>query len=236
MLSACSHGLPAVFLIRSGNFQIHSLLLNTKQSPSLKQPHKETLLSLLGSAKQEQHSVIAALTQKGGKILIVCYDRPVEKAASSRSWSIPKLKSTERKDTLTKQTSTPNGWWTRHPTHKVNGSEAAMADLTEVGEQLLWIIFAEQICHIGVFEIARPCTRGHGQGLQDRGGHGSGGGHRGGQQRFPPYIAEGRFQTECLHLLNHWSTNRNMKTFQHTWKYQQILFLFTEDVIKKKKL
>lgn len=42
-----------------------------------------------------------------------------------------------------------------------------MADLTEVSEELLRIIFAEQISHLRVLEIARPCTRGHGQGLED---------------------------------------------------------------------
>lgn len=53
------------------------------------------------------------------------------------------------------------------PTHKVNGSEAAVADLTEVSEQLLGIIFAEEICHLRILEIACPCTRGHGQGLEE---------------------------------------------------------------------
>lgn len=116
----------------------------------------------------------------------------------------------QHKDTRTKQTSTSNWRWTQHPTHKVNGSEAAMANLTEVSEQLLWIIFAEQICHIGVFEIARPCTRGHGQGLEDRRGHGSGRWHRGDQEILPGYIAGGRFQTESLHLFNNCLTKREI--------------------------
>ena len=41
-------------------------------------------------------------------------------------------------------------------THKVHSSEAAVADLTEVSEQNLRIIFAEEVCHLGVFQIARP--------------------------------------------------------------------------------
>ena len=57
---------------------------------------------------------------------------------------------------------------TSRPTHKVHGSKAAVADLTEVGEQLLRIIFAEEVSHVWVLQIARPCIRGHGQGLGGR--------------------------------------------------------------------
>lgn len=50
-------------------------------------------------------------------------------------------------------------------THKVNGAEAAVSDFSQVGEQLLRVIFAEEVGHVGVLQIARPNTRGHGQGL-----------------------------------------------------------------------
>lgn len=46
-----------------------------------------------------------------------------------------------------------------------------MADLTEVCKQLLRIIFAEEICHVRVLQIARPSIRGHGQGLDTRAEH-----------------------------------------------------------------
>lgn len=55
------------------------------------------------------------------------------------------------------------------PTHKIDSAEAAVADLTEVGKQLLRIIFAEELRHIRVLQIARPCTRGHGQRLEHNG-------------------------------------------------------------------
>lgn len=50
-------------------------------------------------------------------------------------------------------------------TYKVNGAEAAVSDLPQVGEQLLGVIFAEEVGHVGVLQVARPNTRGHGQGL-----------------------------------------------------------------------
>lgn len=59
-----------------------------------------------------------------------------------------------------------------HPTYKVNGSEAAVTDLTEISKQLFWIIFAKQIRHLRVLEIACPCTGGHGQGLEGSRGQG----------------------------------------------------------------
>lgn len=85
----------------------------------------------------------------------------------------------EQKHPLNQKTSLPTQRHSRHPTHKVNSSEAAMADLPKVSKQLLWIIFAEEISHLWVLEIARPCTRGHGQGLEDSRHRGSLGGHRG---------------------------------------------------------
>lgn len=104
-----------------------------------------------------------------------------------------------------------------------------MADLTEVGKQLLWIIFAEEVCHIGVFEIARPCTRGHGQGLQDRGGHGSGRGHRCDQERFPGY---------CWGESSNWiSSPFQPLVNEQIWKHPENVskfLLFTEDIIKSK--
>lgn len=56
-------------------------------------------------------------------------------------------------------------------THKVNSTKAAMSDLSQVGEQLLWVIFAEEVGHVGVLQVARPNTRGHGQGLCGGGGY-----------------------------------------------------------------
>lgn len=62
----------------------------------------------------------------------------------------------------------------KRPPYKVNGSKAAVTDLTEISEQLFWIIFAEEIHHVWVLEIACPCTGGHGRGLEDsRGQRGS---------------------------------------------------------------
>lgn len=54
----------------------------------------------------------------------------------------------------------------RRHTHEVHGSEAAVADLSEVSEHLLRIIFAEEVRHVWVFQVSRPSTRGHGQGLR----------------------------------------------------------------------
>lgn len=47
-----------------------------------------------------------------------------------------------------------------------------MTDLTEISKQLFWIIFAEEIHHVRVLEIACPCTGGHGRGLEDSRGQG----------------------------------------------------------------
>lgn len=55
----------------------------------------------------------------------------------------------------------------KRPPYKVNGSKAAVTDLTEISKQLFRIIFAEEIHHVRVLEIACPCTGGHGRGLED---------------------------------------------------------------------
>ena len=47
------------------------------------------------------------------------------------------------------------------PTYKVDGAEAAVADLAEVGEELLGVVPEEELCHVGVLQAARPQRRRH---------------------------------------------------------------------------
>ena len=50
-------------------------------------------------------------------------------------------------------------------THKVDGSEASMADLPEVCEQLLGVASVEELRHLRVLQAPRPDTRWHRQRL-----------------------------------------------------------------------
>lgn len=47
-------------------------------------------------------------------------------------------------------------------TYEVNGAEAPMADLVEVAENLLRVIFEEQVGELGVLRRSFPCGRWHG--------------------------------------------------------------------------
>lgn len=54
--------------------------------------------------------------------------------------------------------------------YKVDGAEAPMADLSEVGEELLWIFFKEKLSHLRILQA--PCPhRGWHLGLCSPGYH-----------------------------------------------------------------
>lgn len=50
-------------------------------------------------------------------------------------------------------------------TYKVDGSKAAMADLTQVCEEFLRILLVKKFRHLRVLETPSPRTRRHGQRL-----------------------------------------------------------------------
>lgn len=49
-------------------------------------------------------------------------------------------------------------------THKVDGAEAPVPDLPQVGEQLLRVILEEKLSHLGVLQAAGPGVGRHGEG------------------------------------------------------------------------
>lgn len=48
------------------------------------------------------------------------------------------------------------------PTHKVHGSKAAMANFTEVREELFGVILEEELSHIRVLQAPGPAPSWHG--------------------------------------------------------------------------
>lgn len=54
--------------------------------------------------------------------------------------------------------------------YKVDGAEAAMADLSEVGEELLWVFLEEKLGHLRILQAPRPHRRWH-LGFRSPGSH-----------------------------------------------------------------
>lgn len=71
--------------------------------------------------------------------------------------------------TVWRQKETQLQFTSREATYKINCSEASMANLSEICEELFWIFFEEELCNFGVLQAARSAGWWHPAGqLADR--------------------------------------------------------------------